>query len=201
MDFVLKSGKKPNTVYQLMVENNATESAFYKHFSSIDKLEKEIYVEFFNQTIKMIEKSEDFEAFETSDKLLTFYYTLFELFTANRSYVQWSMQPEHAIQNFSILKEFRKHFLVFVRSLSIEGFKIFDKTKMVEFKNKSIEEVAWMQFLMIFKFYLGDDSVKFEKTDQFIEKTVHAGFEVIGASPFERLIDWGKFVVKEKVSL
>ena len=43
-----------------------------------------------------------------------------------------------------------------------------------------------------------DESPAFEKTDIYIEKSVKASFELMNIAPLESLIDFGKFIFKEK---
>jgi hypothetical protein len=49
------------------------------------------------------------------------------------------------------------------------------------------------------KFWLDDDSAAFEKTDIYIEKSVKASFELLNVAPLDSLIDFGKFIFKEKI--
>ena len=59
-------------------------------------------------------------------------------------------------------------------------------------------EGAWLQFLFLLKFWMDDSSPGFEKTDLAIEKSVHTIFDVFENTPLERIIDFGKFLYKEK---
>ena len=52
---------------------------------------------------------------------------------------------------------------------------------------------------MTLKFWLDDTSPSFEKTDIYIEKSVKASFELMNTAPLESLIDFGKFIFKEKI--
>ncbi|MNE93588.1 hypothetical protein D3C87_1812930 [compost metagenome] len=52
---------------------------------------------------------------------------------------------------------------------------------------------------MTLKFWLEDASPAFEKTDIFIEKSVKATFELMNITPIDSLIDFGKFIFKEKI--
>jgi hypothetical protein len=44
-----------------------------------------------------------------------------------------------------------------------------------------------------------DSSTSFEKTDVFIEKSIHASFDLIDTKPIKSIIDLGKFLLKEKM--
>ena len=64
---------------------------------------------------------------------------------------------------------------------------------------QALQESAWFQLMMTLKFWLDDSSASFEKTDLFIEKSVKASFELMNTTPLESLIDFGKFLFKEKI--
>ena len=46
-----------------------------------------------------------------------------------------------------------------------------------------------------------DDSADFEKTDLFIEKSIAASFELANTKPLKSVVDFGKFLFKEKISM
>ena len=71
MDDVLNHNKQPSSVYSFAKENNFEEALFYKHFGSFDAIEKGVFKAFFNNTITLLEKSEDYGSFDARNKLLT----------------------------------------------------------------------------------------------------------------------------------
>ncbi len=76
------------------------------------------------------------------------------------------------------------------------------RTKQEKFQNfqeKAIQETSWIQFLLTLKFWMDDESPAFEKTDIYIEKSVKATFELMNVAPLDSLIDFGKFIFKEKI--
>jgi hypothetical protein len=70
---------------------------------------------------------------------------------------------------------------------------------MAKLQNRSLKESAWFQLLVTLKFWLDDTSPSFEKTDIFIEKSVRASFDLIDTTPLKSIIDFGKFLYKEKM--
>ena len=52
--------------------------------------------------------------------------------------------------------------------------------------------------LTVMKFWIDDTSPSFEKTDIFIEKTLNTSFDVLNIAPLKSVIDFGKFLLKEK---
>ena len=61
-------------------------------------------------------------------------------------------------------------------------------------------EAAWAQLLFLLKFWLGDTSLGFERTDEAIEKSVTVAFDVFDNTQLEKLLDFGKFLWKEKLN-
>ena len=47
---------------------------------------------------------------------------------------------------------------------------------------------------------MSDNSPGFEKTDMVIEKSVRAIFDIFETTPLESVIDFGKFLWKEKMN-
>ena len=87
MDYYLENGEAPKSVYQLSKLNNFDETQIYEFFGNLSGIEKSIFESFFDQTVSLLEKSEEYGEFNGRNKLLTFFYTFFEILTANRSYV------------------------------------------------------------------------------------------------------------------
>ena len=96
------------------------------------------------------------------------------------------------------LSSFRTEFKNYVSEIITDDVRI-QYEKFQNIQEKAIKESAWIQFLMILKFWLEDESAAFEKTDIFIEKSVKAGFELMNITPIESVIDFGKFLFKEKM--
>ena len=108
-------------------------------------------------------------------------------------------QDKNKLKNLAKLSEFRKHFINFYNELEIEKIDL-KQEKLVEFQEKSMSEMAWFQLLITLKFWMDDTSLSFEKTDIFIEKSVNTSFDLMDIAPLKSLIDFGKFMWKEKVS-
>lgn len=201
MDYFLEHNKKPSSVYQFAKLNNFDESEFYKHFSNFEIIDETIFEVFFEQTLQLLQKSDDYENYDAKTKLLSFYYTYFELLTANRSFVVAILNHDkNQLKNIKKLDLLRKHFKNFFQSLEIEKLDL-QEEKLIEFQEKSMNEMAWIQFALLLKFWIDDTSTSFEKTDIFIEKSVNASFDLMDIKPLKSLFDLGKFMWKEKVKM
>ena len=58
-----------------------------------------------------------------------------------------------------------------------------------------------MQLGFLINFWINDSSADFEKTDQAIEKSVQTAFDVFDNTPLSTLVDFGKFLWKEKFAV
>ena len=118
---------------------------------------------------------------------------------ANRSYVTMSLKEDkNQLKNLKQLSSLRTHFKNFIAEITTDEVRI-KQEKIQEFQEKAIQETAWVQFLFTLKFWLEDGSPNFEKTDIFIEKSVKLSFELMNVAPINSLIDFGKFIFKEKM--
>ncbi|WP_420572826.1 TetR family transcriptional regulator C-terminal domain-containing protein [Kordia sp.] len=201
MDYVLEHGEQPKNVYAFAKENNFDEAKFYEFFSSFKALEENIFTTFGNNTIELLSKSEEFETFDARNKLLSFYYTFFEQFTANRSYVVHSLTADKKpLQSLHLLKGLKHVFTDFVEHLDLKTLDL-NQERLEKIQNRAINETAWIQFMLTIKFWLDDTSASFDKTDQYIEKSVNASFDLIDNTPLKSIVDFGKFIFKEKLDI
>lgn len=200
MDFVLEHNQQPKSVFSFAKENNFEEAEFYKYYGSFEAIENSIFSEFFHNTKSVLEKSEDFESYDARNKLLSFYFTFFEVLTANRSYVVYALNKEKDLKKLKTLKSLRKDFLEFIDDLNIERLELRQET-LEKIQDRSIKESSWIHLMITMKFWLDDTSASFEKTDIFIEKSINAKFDLMDVKPLKSIIDFGKFILKEKVNL
>jgi hypothetical protein len=200
MDYVLDKNEEPKNVFSFCKEHKINETEFYTFFGSIDALKQEIWVKFFENAMATVEGEEAFESYSDKNKLLTLYFTLFEILTLNRSYVLFSLKEnKEGLKNLKNLKQFRNHFKDFIVTI------IDDNENMVSDKISKVTkpvfaEGAWIQFLFLLKFWMDDTSKSFEKTDVLIEKSVNTVVDLLDTKPLESLFDLGKFLWKEKMN-
>lgn len=200
MQTVLTEERVPSSVFKFCKENNFNEAEFYSFFGSFEGIRKEIWNSFFNQTVNLIHNESSYMSFSNREKILTFYYTFFEILTLNRSYVLFALQ-EHRdmIRNLNQLRGLRTHVKEFASDLIEQK----NETQNVKFLKKSpqvLSEGVWLQTLFLLKYWMDDDSADFENTDLAIEKSVRAIFDLFDSSPLESVLDFGKFIWKEKMA-
>jgi hypothetical protein len=201
MDYVLEHNEQPKTVYAFAKANNFEEQKFYEYFGSFEVLEKHVFKAFFDNSIQVLEKSDDYNAFDSRNKLLSFYFTFFENLTANRSYVKYALdQHKNSLKGMSVLSELKHAFTYYTNHLGIDLIEI-KQEQIDRIQRRGLKETAWLQLLLTMKFWMDDTSPGFEKTDIFIEKSVNTSFDVLDVAPIRSLIDFGKFIFKEKIHM
>lgn len=197
MEHVLLEGN-PKSVFSFCKHHKLEESDFYKNFGSIESLKKLIWVDFYLHVEELLLKNDEFSNYTSREKLLTFYFTFFEMLTANRSYVLFVLNEEkQAMKSLQQLSKLRSK----IKDFGTELVEQDNESKQMKITKKPVaivSEAVWVQFLFLLKFWVDDESAGFEKTDVAIEKSVNTVFDVFDNTPLENIIDLGKFLWKEK---
>ena len=198
MQYKLENAEKPKSLYQFAKDNGFEEKEFYSFFGTFESMEKEIFKIFLENTLALIKNDPSYPSYDMKSKMLSFYFTFFELLSANRSYVLMSLKEhQNQLKNLMQLSSLRTEFKNYVSEITTDEVRI-QFEKLQKFQEKTIQESAWIQLLLTLKFWIEDASPAFEKTDIFIEKSLKASFELMNIAPLESLIDLGKFLFKEK---
>ena len=198
---VLEHEKEPKSVFMFCKKSEIIESDFYQHFSSLEHVKEAIFVKFFDNAFSLISKEKNYEAQSPKEKLLSFYYTFFEVLLLNRSYVLFSLSAtENKMQRLMTLKSLRHSFKEFASTL-IEQGNMQKQSRFTKHPEALFSEGAWVQLLFLLKFWMEDESAGFEKTDMAIEKSIQTVFELFDNTPLDSIIDFGKFLWKENFKM
>ncbi|PQB04790.1 TetR family transcriptional regulator C-terminal domain-containing protein [Aureitalea marina] len=200
MNAVLEQSEFPTNVYKFCQEQKIDEAEFYNHFGSLESLRQAIWGQFHHMALGLTQKARGYGKMAAKEKLLTYYFTLFELLTANRSYVLFALDRSEAWSDrMKQLSGLRKGVKSFAKEL-IEDAN--DGKTLGIFKHpvELFSEGAWAETIMILKFWMRDDSPKFEETDAFIEKSIRAVFDLFETTPLESVFDLGKFLWKDRMA-
>ena len=201
MDYYLENGEAPKSVYQMAKHYNFDEGHFYQYFGNLGGVEKSIFKSFFDQTLDLLNKSEEYLDFDSRNKLLSFYYTFFEILTANRSFVLTILERDKNNSRFlKTVSSFKAEYLQYIKTLEIEKLDL-QGAKIEKVVDKSLDESMWVQMIICIKFWMNDSSASLEKTDVFIEKSINTGFDLINIQPLRSVIDLGKFLYHEKMNM
>jgi len=198
MDSVLEHEKFPLSVYKFCKTNEIDEQDFYKSYASLDTIKYHVWQVFFDNTMGLLHKNKQYDSMDRKDRLLTFYFTFFEVLLLNRSYVLFALEGnESRMTSIGQLKKLRISFKSFASELIEEG----NDNKTLSLAKHPVglfSEASWAQLLFFLKFWLDDTSPNFEKTDAAIEKSINVAFDVFDNTQLDAIFDLGKFLWKEK---
>ncbi|MFL2600524.1 MAG: TetR family transcriptional regulator C-terminal domain-containing protein [Flavobacteriaceae bacterium] len=195
----LEENGQLKSVYLFCKKTNIKESEFYEYFGSLNHVRDEIFSQFYKNTYELISNSKEFTTQSPKEKLLSFYFTFFEVLTLNRSYVLIELgEVGSNIQKLSILRGLKSLFKDFTTNL-IEQGNALKKSNFAKHPSKIFSEGAWIQLLFLVRFWIEDRSPGFEKTDIAIEKSVRSVFDLFDNTPLDSIIDFGKFLWEEKI--
>ncbi len=198
-DYCLSHGKRPKSIYEFAKLNAFEEVHFYKYFASFDALEMDFFSKIFYHTLQLLQENSNYASYDSAQKLTSFYFTFFEMMTANRSFVKLILEEgKLPMQNVKKLKILRSDFLMYAESI-LEAPYAIPNEKITKVQHKIVHEGAWLQFLAMIRFWMEDTSASFEKTDIYIEKSVKASFDMVYNTPVESIVDFAKFLWKEKM--
>ncbi len=200
MNDVLEDNHNTKNVYVFCKKNEISETDFYTFFGSLDGVKQAVWNKFLENAIASLDKDANYQSYPNKNKLLSLYFTLFEILTLNRSYVIYSLEEnDRGLKNLKDLKNFRIDFKDFVKQI-IEDDESRVSDRVSNITKPIFSEGAWLQFLFILKFWMDDTSKSFEKTDILIEKSVNTVVDLLDTKPLESLFDLGKFLFKEKMN-
>lgn len=196
---VLEQETFPKSVYKFCKENNIAESDFYANYASIESLKQAVWMAFYTNTHELLKKDPNFVSLSRKDRLLTFFYTFFEVLLLNRSYVLFVQSvEENKMNKLGQLKQLRTAVKGFATELIEEGNE--QKSRFTQNPVQLFSEATWAQLLLLLNYWLNDSSKGFEKTDALIEKSVTVAFEVFDNTRLDAFVDLGKFLWKESTA-
>ena len=199
IEFELLEGRAPHSVFEFCKKNRFSEENFYEHFNNLDQVKSLFLKSLIDETIEVLDKDENYDDYSGREKMLALFYTLFEIFKSNRSYLI------HKYSNFSDVKEnykdWKKFFLQFEARVTqiIQDAKSNEEVIERPLVGKYYAKSFQLTFTYVFRTWVNDTSKGFETTDVAIEKSVNLAFELLGQGALDQIIDFGRFAIKNKV--
>ncbi|MEL6654551.1 MAG: TetR family transcriptional regulator C-terminal domain-containing protein [Bacteroidota bacterium] len=195
-DYVLGQAKRPASVYRFMQEMEKDEKAFYAHFASFEALEQQLFYSYFENTISRLSASEEYQEYDSLQKILAFFYTWLEVMQADRSLVLFMQQHAH-YPLFSLTpsymastqEPFEEHMRKLLK-VAIDDGQVADRM----FVTRYYKQGFWAQARQILRYWLNDHSQDFEKTDAMVEKSLRLAFDIIEPNTLDSGFDLVRFL-------
>jgi len=194
----LENGKSPVSVYAFCKMVSLPEPAFYDLYSSLEAVEKDIWLGIFEDTINQLQGDEIYRNYSAREKLLTFYFMWVQKLKADRSYILLQQEKfRFPVLHQGQLETFKKAFYKYVEDLVKEGYQT-SEIKERKYISDQYVHGFWVQALFVLRYWINDSSERFEMTDAAIEKAVHLSFQLIASNTLDSLFDFGKFMFTGK---
>jgi len=194
----LENGKPPVSVYAFCKMVSLPEPAFYDLYSSLEAVEKDIWLGIFEDTINQLQGDEIYRNYSAREKLLTFYFMWVQKLKADRSYILLQQEKfRFPVLHQGQLETFKKAFYKYVEDLVKEGYQT-SEIKERKYISDQYVHGFWVQALFVLRYWINDGSERFEMTDAAIEKAVHLSFQLIASNTLDSLFDFGKFMFTGK---
>ena len=198
IEHVLEHGTRPASIFKFVKELKIKEEDFYDSFNSFENIDKQIWLDLFNETTQRIQSDDVFDEYSVREKLLAFFYTWIEVLKTQRSFILETtpkvQKPDLKPANLSYVRDAFKEFIT---ELMLEA-KETEEVKTRPYISDKYEDAIWVQFLFVLNFWIKDDSRGFEKTDAAIEKSVNLAFDLMGRGPLDTMLDFGKFLFQNR---
>lgn len=197
-EYVLQKEGAADSVYQFSKYLNIEEAAFYDHFSSLRAIKKQIWRQYFDETLARLQPDEVYLNYTVREKLLAFFYTFFELLKGDRSFVvKTTGSTLRSTLSNEYLDDFKTQYFNYINEIIAEGKEsgeIADRLLI----GKQYAQGLWLQFLFLLNFWVKDESKGFEKTDAAIEKAINLSADLMGRSALDSFTDFAKFVYQSR---
>lgn len=194
-DYLLETGKKPETVRIFTKYLKISDDGFYKHFGSLKNIESSIWEGYFNQTLSILHKDPDFEEMDGREKHLSFLFTLLEVMKSDRSYVLYKLENKKPHELPSELTQTKK----IIDQSDIDWAKTFDflPDKAQSITHTAYKKMLWSHAIAMLFFWVKDDSGEAKDTDVFIEKSTRTAFDIGELPALDSIIDLSKFFLQK----
>ncbi|MFY8191410.1 MAG: TetR/AcrR family transcriptional regulator [Bacteroidia bacterium] len=201
IDMYLTHNEAPKNVYVFAKSLNITEQEFYQYYPSIEAIEASIFQEWFKEVKNNVESSELYANYAVREKFLAIYFAWIEALKQHRSFVvaRWQTQSKQISlpKTPTFLKPFKEDFIAFSQNILGEGMQSKEITER-KFISDKYADAQWLNLLFITNFWVNDNSVNFEKSDEAIEKSVNLAFDLMGQTALDSMLNFGKFLFQNR---
>ena len=196
--YLIRNGERPVTVFKFCEELEVDEAIFYKYYNSFRSVEKEVWLTFYKEVKKALDRDSEYSSYSTQEKHLSFLYTLIEVYKQNRSYVvlRYAEVDRRSLRP-CFIESFREEFAIWTKEILDEGFESNEIVSRPLISSK-YHEALWVQLLYVTRVWTIDESEDFQVTDAAIEKSSALLFELMKSGPVDLLIDFVKFAYQNK---
>jgi len=189
-----EEGHAPPSVARFCKGLGITEALFYKHFPSLQAVEKAFWRDWIAGVVSAVEEGVDWEDFTARERYLAFLFGLIQSATERRSLLLSRFYDISPVSHPGAPEGMRAEFLEFARRLvtrGIESGEIADRRGLTTL----YPGILYVHLRWVIDQYLKDESEEFARTDAFIEKTVTLAFDLFRSQALDSAADLLRFLL------
>jgi hypothetical protein len=191
-------GRPPVTVTRFCKDNGFDEGSFFKEFASFDALEGAFWGGLVSRVVDAVEAGAEWNGFAARERYLAFLYAFMEQSLGHRSMLLLRLKGVSPFARFPAHRKMEARFKEFADAVVSHG------VSTGEIANRGMlrsfyPDALYIHFRGVMQFNLEDDSEGYQRTDEFIEKTVKLTFELIRSQAIDSAFDLGKFLFRGAV--
>jgi len=183
---MLISGEEQINAFTLSKKVDISEQEFYQYFTTTDDIGRKIWANIGNEVIKKLSDSESFHNYSAREKVLTYYFTFFEVALGQRIFI------EASISQAKLLKTYKENFKQFIGDIVQEGIANDEIKERLTLSNY-YPDVLWELHVKLINFWLEDTSENFIETDKAIEIYSKLPLELMGHNVFDSFLETVRF--------
>jgi tetracycline repressor-like protein len=188
-------GQPPVTVTRFCKDNGFDEGSFFKEFASFDALEAVFWGGLVSRVVEAVQAGAEWNGFAARDRYLAFLYAFTEQALGSRSMLLLRLKGISPFTRLPALRKMEARFKEFADIVVSHGVSTGEIAERGLLRSFYLDAL-YVHFRGVMQFNLQDDSEGYERTDEFIEKTVKLAFELIRSQAIDSAFDLGKFVFR-----
>jgi len=179
-------GEENVNAFTLAQKIGATEQDFYQLFNSPEDLGRKIWAGIGEEVISRLNQSESFANYTSREKILTYFFTFFEVAATNRVFI------ETTASQLRLLRTYKEQFKTFISDIIQEGI-VADEIKERLSLSNYYPDMLWDLHYRLLRFWLQDTSEHFTETDKAIEIFSKVPLEFMGHNILDSVYETVKF--------
>jgi hypothetical protein len=191
--YVTQTGQEPQTLAQFCLWAKLPLGEVESIFDSPTAIEQTIWEGYLESTLAEITSQAVYEEYSVREKLLSFYYTLFEVLRPDRTFAVWRLEYWSIWNpNPPALSTFQEQYEQYLTALVGEGI----ATGEIESRMVLGDKYAgWHRYQLryLLTYWAEDQSEALQNADEAVEKAVNLGFDLMGKNVLDTALDFAKF--------
>jgi AcrR family transcriptional regulator len=192
-DHVVRHGRPPSTVGEICEPIGVAEREFYGEFGSLEALESVFWEELFTKTLSAAKAGAEWEGFGARQRMLAFLFAFLEKSLDVRSVMLFRFRNLSPLSNPDWLCGMERRFKEWASELvshAIDSGEIAGRGRL----GGLYPSALYLLLRSLIDFNVKDTSVRYERSDAFVEKSVNLAFDLMRTQAIDSAFDLLRFI-------